>query len=166
MDRLLELSNRVEDFVIWMEKEVVPTLKPDYQQEFFEQVKGVWEKAELLRQPGQPNLIVHHVGTRAVKQYAGIVKTLHYLENTSVPLLEIVKTKWFPKGIIEDPERMFTQASRAHMVKMFSYSKDFAELYYDVLLESDPALAKLLEMGHVPVDSKAKKVAFSPVKPE
>lgn len=140
------MDTKLNEFVVWMEAELVPTLSPPMQTSFFQKVKANWEKAEAMKSPGVPNPMVHIViGPRCLKMRDDILHTLHYLEKTPVPMEEIVRFRFFPStDLIDEPERMFREASREHMVTMFKYFAEFGRLYYQYLVENDPVLASMV----------------------
>jgi hypothetical protein len=166
MEHLTELDRKLGEFVAWMEREVVPTLEAEYQASFHSNVKANWKKAEGFKGGvGSVNPLVHAViGPRCLKMYDDIKHVHHYLSKSEVPQGEIVRMDFFPRdNLIDDPERMFKDASRPHLIEMFQYFIDFGKLYYQYLKETDPVLMTLsakagknkgLLKDEGPVDSK------------
>jgi hypothetical protein len=145
MDHVGELSSKRSEFIAWMEKDVVPTLAPDYQTSFFNNVKTNWLKAEAASPPPAPNPLAFIIGPRCLKMYDDLKHVLHYLEKTAVPREEIAAMTFFPReNLIDNPERMFREAARPLLVIMFKYFVEFGRLYYRHLCETDPVLASMV----------------------
>ena len=155
MEHISKLDAKLKEFVEWMGRELVPKLSPDFQQTYYSGVKANWEKAEQFKGAGGVNPLVHAViGPTCLKMYDDIKHVHHYLAKTEVPAMEIVQMDFFPgTAIITDPERMFKEAAREDLAKMFQYFIDFGRLYYKYMKETDPVLMSLSK-GKEPVDSK------------
>ena len=144
------LDSRLCEFIDFMEGTLVPHLKPDYQQQFFEKVKATFLKAQSLTPEGGVNPLIHAtIGPKCLSKRTAILKVKHYLEKTPVPQGEIVQMDFFPRGdLIDDPERMFREARREDLVTMFCYFDEFGKLYWQYLKKTDPVLLGLYQKLH------------------
>jgi len=144
MEFLDTLAVRVGDLMNFMDTEMVPELPADYQEVFYEKVKKPFEELQRMAGEGALQLTLHSIGPMALKDRKCVLKIRHYLADTGVPAKEIVK--FYPKGcqLIDEPERMFREAKREHLVKLFDYFDQFGTLYYLYLKKEDPLMAVMM----------------------